>query len=403
MDNERIIIVNSDDSFEWRRKAPKAKKMPKALKTIASLILVAAISIGSAAAYIHFAGSGAEQAPLLSDGTATVIKQITGTASAGTAEARTGSGMSIPDIYAECVKSTVIFTVKIPSSNGYFFGFYGQQQQEQYDTAFGSGVIMSADGYILTCAHVVDGASEITVKMYDDTEYKATVVGSDANTDIAVVKINATGLHAATFGDSSALLVGEEAYAIGNPLSSELAFTLTCGHISALQREIDIQGTVMELMQVDAAINPGNSGGPLIDSRGNVIGIVNAKIASTDIEGLGFAVPVNKVLSIARSLMDYGYVAGRPMLGITIQSATAQQARLYGLQEGIYVTEVSPGSCAETGGVKVGDRITHFNGVAVKTSAELNYQKEKYKVGDKVTITVLREDKTLVLNITLAN
>lgn len=396
MDNEKVIIVRSDPGFEWQRKAPKKRGIPKALTAVLAILLVAAVSVGSAAAYLHFykADASADR------GASTIIQQVQTVASIGTAESRESGQKTIPEVYAEGVKSTVIFTCKIPVSSGYFFGFGNEQR---YSTAFGSGVIMTADGYILTNAHVVEGAEEITVTMYDGTEYKASVIGKDTNTDVAVVKVNATGLPAATFGDSDSLLVGQDALAIGNPLSSQLAFSLTCGHISALEREIEIQGTILSLMQIDAAVNPGNSGGPLFDIYGNVIGIVNAKITDTDVEGIGFAVPINTALEVARSLVDYGYVAGRPTLGITIQSVTAQQAQLYGLEEGITVVEVLSGSCAEKGGVMPGDKITHFNGVAVSTSTELNFQKGKYKIGDAVTITVVRDGQSRILNITLSN
>ncbi|MBQ7624206.1 MAG: trypsin-like peptidase domain-containing protein [Clostridia bacterium] len=402
-DNNRVIIVNSDGDYEWQRKAPKTKRTGKVLKTIISLMLVAAVSVGSAAAYLHFAG-GKTTGAATAGSASTVIQQVTKTSTIGTAESRDGTKKTIPEIYAECVKSTVLLTCKRPATNsGLFFGFYGQQPTQRYSTVFGSGVIMSSDGYIITNHHIVEEAEEVTVTMYDDTEYKGTVVGSDANTDIAVVKIDATGLDAATFGDSSALLVGEEAYAIGNPLNTQLAFTLTCGHVSALERELFIEDRMLSLIQIDTAINPGNSGGPVIDSNGNVIGIVDAKVVTTDVEGIAFAIPVNDALSIARSIIDYGYVVGRPMLGITVQSATPQQAQLYGVDAGITVVEVSQGSCAEKGGMKVGDKITHFNGVAISTTSELNFQKEKYKVGDTVTVTVEREGKSVVLNITLGN
>ena len=401
--NNGTIFVSADPSFEWQRKAPKKKGFPKALKAVLALILVAAVSVGSAAGYMYL--KGGNNAPKQTTATGVVyrqIQQVSATSATATAEVKTAGDLTIPEIYANCVKSAVIFTVSIPQTgSGYYFGFYGQQQGKTYSTAYGSGVIMTSDGYILTNAHVVEGAEKIKITLYDGREFDATLVGSDEKTDVAVVKIDATGLPAATFGDSSTVMVGEEAYVIGNPLGEELAFSLTCGHISAVEREIDIQGTYMGLMQCDAAVSPGNSGGPLINAQGLVIGLVNAKISSSDTEGIGFAVPINKALSIATSLIDYGYVANRPWLGITVNSVTAEQAVVYNLPEGITVVEVSEGSCAEKGGMKVGDKITHFDGVAVSTAGQLNFQKEKHSIGDTVTVTVERDGQTLVLTVVL--
>ncbi len=400
-DNNGTIYISSDPSFEWQRKAPKKKGFPKALKAVLALILVAAVSVGSAAGYMYLTG-GKTQNRTMSNVVYQQIQQVSATTTATTAEVKGAGARSVPEIYADCVRSAVIFTCQIPqTSSGYFFGFYGQQQEPSYSTAYGSGVIMTSDGYILTNAHVVQGTEKIKITLYDGREFDATLVGADEKTDVAVVKIDATGLPAATFGDSSTVMVGEDAYVIGNPLGEELAFSLTCGHISAVERELDIQGTYMGLMQCDAAVSPGNSGGPLINAQGLVIGLVNAKISSSDTEGIGFAVPINKALSVATSLIDYGYVANRPWLGISVNSVTAEQAVVYNLPEGITVVEVSEGSCAEKGGMKVGDKITHFDGVAVSTAGQLNFQKEKHSIGDTVTVTVERDGQTVVLTIVL--
>ncbi|MBQ1271796.1 MAG: PDZ domain-containing protein, partial [Clostridia bacterium] len=163
-----------------------------------------------------------------------------------------------------------------------------------------------------------------------------------------------------------------------------------------------IEDYIMSLIQIDAAVNPGNSGGPLINSRGQVIGVVNAKISQEDVEGIGFAIPIDTALKIANDLIDHGYVTDRPMLGITVQSISEEYAAYYGYEAGITVTEVLPGSCAEAGGMQVGDKILSFNGVKVENSTELNYQKDKCSVGDTVTITVERDGQTVDLTIVLA-
>lgn len=277
------------------------------------------------------------------------------------------------------------------------------QSQSRFGIAesSGTGIIMREDGYIITNHHVIDGAAQVTVTTKDG-EYPATVVGSEAKSDIAVLKIDAQGLTAAEFGQSSELVTGDSAIVIGNPLGLEFADTMTVGYVSATEREVQISEYIMSLIQIDAAVNPGNSGGPLINSRGQVVGVVNAKIAQDDVEGIGFAIPIDTALNIANDLIEHGYVTNRPMLGITVQSISQEQAIYYGYEPGITVTEVSPGSCAERGGMKAGDKIIAFNGVEVSDATELNYQKDKCSIGDTVTITVERDGAQLDLTIVLA-
>ena len=181
----------------------------------------------------------------------------------------------------------------------------------------------------MTNAHVVDGVTRINITLFDGSEYQATLVGSDTNTDIAVVKIDANNLPAAVFADSSSVKIGDSAYVVGNPLGAELAFSFTCGHISSARREIAIEDTLMSLMQIDAAVNPGNSGGPPANAQGHIIGVINAKIVEEDVEGIGFAIPSNTALAIASELITHGYVASRPMLGITVESVQYDYAILY--------------------------------------------------------------------------
>ena len=177
---------------------------------------------------------------------------------------------------------------------------------------------------------------------------------------------------------------------------------MTIGYVSATERVVQISEYMMTLIQVDAAVNPGNSGGPLINSRGQVVGVVNAKISQDAVEGIGFAIPIDTAMTIAQDLIDHGYVTNRPMLGITVQSISEQQAAYYGYEPGITVTEVSPGSCAEQGGMKVGDKILAFNGVEVSNATELNFEKDKCSVGDTVTITIERDGQQMDLTIVLS-
>lgn len=275
--------------------------------------------------------------------------------------------------------------------------FYGQ-----YITGgAGSGVIITENGYIITCAHVIDGASNITVKMTDGMEYPAKVIGSDALTDIAVIKIDVTGLPFAVIGDSSGLVVGEDAVAIGNPLG-ELGGTVTNGIISALDREVEIAGQSYNLLQTNAAINPGNSGGGLFNLRAELIGIVNAKSSGSGIEGLGFAIPINDAIVVTEQLINFGYIKGRPQLGIYVldvnESTDFFELRRqeyaailnYITDYGVYFLEYNTDLQTE-GDLKFGDRIVALDGVAVSNKQALaKLLNEEYEVGDTAKITVAR-------------
>ncbi|MBP5427563.1 MAG: trypsin-like peptidase domain-containing protein [Clostridiales bacterium] len=270
----------------------------------------------------------------------------------------------------------------------------------------GSGIVFREDGYILTNNHVIESALEsntnnlakgckievILPSSSDNKTYEAKVIGRDSKTDLAVIKIEKTGLVAATFGNSDELRVGEIAVAIGNPYSIEFMGTVTSGIISGLNRTIQSEdGRQFKLIQTDAAINSGNSGGALVNSKGEVIGINTLKLVDSGIEGLSFAVPSNTAKEIADNLVEYKYVKGRPLLGITIDPRyTESLAKRYGMPAGVYVYSVDLLSAAYKAGVEVGDVITEFNGVAVKNINELNAQKEKYKAGDEVTLKIYK-------------
>ena len=275
--------------------------------------------------------------------------------------------------------------------------FYGQY----IPGGAGSGVIITENGYIITCAHVIDGASNITVKLTDGMEYPATVIGSDMLSDIAIVKIDVSDLPFATIGDSAELVVGEDAVAIGNPLG-ELGGTVTNGIISALDREVQIDGQSYNLLQTNVAINPGNSGGGLFNLNAELIGVVNAKSSGSGIEGLGFAIPINDAIDIAKQLIDFGYIKGRPKLGIFVidinESTDFFELRRqeyaailnYITGSGVYFLQYNTDIQTE-GDFVFGDKIVAMEGIAITNEQSLaKILNEEYKIGDKVTITVAR-------------
>ena len=305
----------------------------------------------------------------------------------------TGSELSIQEIIAKNENSVVAITTGSVSTDSW---------APQYGTnGAGSGVVYSEDGYILTNNHVIDGASTIEVTLHDGTSYDATVVATDEQTDVAVLKIDATGLTPVTLGDSSQLSVGDLAVAIGNPLGT-LAGTATDGIISGLEREITLEGKSMTLLQISASINPGNSGGGVFDQYGNLIGLVVAKSSGSDVEGLGFAIPVNTVKEVAESLIANGYVEGRPAAGVTIVDLTsASKAMRYGVDvTGVYIQEVT-GENAEKAGLQAGDLIYMIDGEKVTSSDMLVRQIQNHEVGDTVTFTIVRNDEMLQIEVVL--
>ena len=301
----------------------------------------------------------------------------------------TSDSLTTPQIYEKTINSVVAISTYL-NQGGY-----------QQAIGTGTGIIMSEDGYIITNAHVIEDGNQIMVTLNDGTEYQAQVVGSDSKVDIAVIKVEATGLTAGNFGDSDSLVHGEPAIVIGNPLGMDFAGTITDGIISSTSREVKIDNYIMNLLQTNAAVNPGNSGGPLINCRGEIVGVVSAKISVDDVEGIGFAIPINTALNVANDFIEYGYVKNRPMLGISVEVVPEQYAQFYGSQPGLKVVSVQDGSAADLAGIMPGDRIISFNGTEISTSAELDYEKDKYNIGDTVKITVLRENQEITLDLTL--
>lgn len=258
----------------------------------------------------------------------------------------------------------------------------------------GSGIILTADGYIVTNNHVIENASKITVILSDGKEYEAKLTGADARTDLAVLKIEGSNFPYATLGNSSELQVGELAVAIGNPLGNELAGSVTGGYISALNRSIIVDDRKFNLIQTDAAINPGNSGGALVNNYGEIIGINSVKMSASGVEGIGFAIPIDEAKPIIEDLKNSGYVTGRPVIGIGGRNVTEQDSTYYNIPVGIYVSQISPYSAAERAGIRIGDVIVEFNGEKVTTVDELNAKKETFKVGDIITLTYIRDGET---------
>ena len=302
---------------------------------------------------------------------------------------------SVSEVIAN-ISDTVVEITTEAVVKGSFFGNYVSE-------GAGSGVIMSEDGYIITNNHVISGADTIKVRAKDGTEYSATLISTDSQADIAVIKVDANSLHAVTFGSSDSVTVGEPAIAIGNPLG-ELGGTVTTGIVSALDREVAIDGNTMRLLQTDASINPGNSGGGLFNMKGELIGIVNAKSAGSDVEGLGFAIPVDTAYAVATELISKGYVSGRPMLGITIAEISSMNDYMkYANSElgkyiegfGVYVV------ADERGNFQLGDRIVAVDGTNVESLDNISGILSNHSVGDEVTVTVYRSRKTEEVKVTL--
>ncbi len=302
--------------------------------------------------------------------------------------------LTIPQVVEKTADSVVEITTEIVATSPFM--------QQYITSGAGSGVIIAENGYILTNNHVIADASSITVTLHNGDSYPAVLVGLDEDLDIALLKIEATGLTPAMIGTSSDLLVGQTIIVIGNPLG-QLGGSVTHGIISALERNITIDGTTMTLMQIDAAVNPGNSGGALFDEAGDLVGIVNAKSGGNNVEGIGFAIPIDNVMEIVDDLLNYGYVKGKPALGITmIDITTSQMAYMYQVGElGPYIYSISEGSAAEQAGLERGDRIVSINGVEVNNAAEVKEQVSGVSVGDTLTMIVSRNGQSVTVTVTM--
>ena len=282
--------------------------------------------------------------------------------------------LSLQEIYNKCIGSVVSITASAQSGK-----------------SSGTGIVLSADGYLITNHHVIENAQVIAVQTSDDRQFQASIIGSDETSDLAVLKVDATDLQPAEFGDSGKLAVGDRVVAIGDPLGAQLRGPLTRGLVSALHRDLEVNDRTMTLIQTDAALNNGNSGGPLINCYGQVIGINTMKLRSyysTTAEGLGFAIPMAVAKPILEELMENGYVAGRPAIGISYDTLPLAFRIYYNLPEGVYISAVYDGSDAQAKGVAAGDIITAVNGTRVTSIDELNRVKNQFTAGDSITLTL---------------
>lgn len=369
---------------------PKKQKSGAGAKVgliVACMVLSLACGFGGAVAANVVTGSGNGS----SNASTTVLYQ--------SVENQTDPATTtVADVAAAVQDTVVAITTETVATDSYF---------GQYVTSgAGSGVIISEDGYIVTNNHVVDGATDIKVTLSNGDEYQATLIGIDPTNDIGVIKIDAKDLNAATMGNSDELVVGEDVIAIGNPLGT-LSGTVTNGIISALDRQISIDGETYHLLQTNAAINPGNSGGGLFNAKGELIGIVNAKSSSssseTSIEGLGFAIPIDTVKPLVSDLIEYGYVTGRVQLGVSLVAITDERtAAQYRVSElGVYIAQVTDGSDAANAGLQAGDLIQSVNGTEIESVDDVANIVDDSSVGDTLEIVILRDGKQQTVSVTL--
>ncbi|MDL2237100.1 trypsin-like peptidase domain-containing protein [Christensenellaceae bacterium OttesenSCG-928-K19] len=375
------------------------RKKKKGKGRVAALLVAVAVIAGAAGGGAGWLAAGGridtatiaqqEQAESTAEGMVQMVSSEAENETKPSTAAASGETNSVATVAGKASASVVEITTEYMTTQP----FVGEAVSE----GAGSGVIFSEDGYIITNNHVIDGAAQITVTLSDGTEYAAELIGTDAKTDLAVIKIEASGLLAAEFADSSALTVGELAVAIGNPLG-ELGGTVTSGIVSAAERDITIEGEAMTLIQTSAAVNPGNSGGGLFNGEGQLIGIVNSKLSGENIEGLAFAIPSNTVREIIAEIIENGYVTGRPQLGVeVIEVADQNTAMMYRLNNtGVYIAITD-----KSLNVQSGDRILSIDGVSVASMQDVSALIEEYAVGDTVTMVVERGGQQVEASITL--
>jgi serine protease Do len=322
-----------------------------------------------------------------------------GSAGSVTASEASYSGvMSAGDLYDMACEQVVGVTTQVTGTNLFGMPVSG--------AVTGSGFIITPDGYILTNYHVIEDAYragvDVNVITHDGTRYPAQIVGVEADNDVAVLKIDASGLNAATLGSSDSLRVGDTVYAVGNPLG-ELEFSMTTGHVSAKDRRIvtDSSGESISMFQIDAPVNSGNSGGPVYNARGEVVGIVTAKYKSSGVEGIGFAIPINDAAAIAQDLLTSGYVTGKAHLGVVTNTKYNEMyAQYYGWPVGAYVDSVEKGGCAEKAGIEAGDIITRVGDYQVRRYDDLRSAIKRYSAGETVELDFYRSDASHTVSVT---
>ncbi len=373
---------------------PQKKRSRRGVKAVALVLCCAlvggAAGVGGAAIYDRL--TEAEKDPV------TIYQNQTDPTPVEINKADGLTPMNLSEIYAAYANSCVCITITATIQQGWY----------QYRASgAGSGFIISEDGYIVTNYHVIDGANSITVTLNDGTQHEAKLIGGEETNDVAVLKIdNITGLTPVVLGDSDDLVVGETVCTIGNALGS-LSFSQTSGGVSATDRSVTMSdGAVINMIQTDCTINSGNSGGPLFDSFGRVVGITSAKYSNNgnssqaSIEGIGFAIPINDVIAIITDYIQYGYVTGRPYMGISCADITAQYQQVFGWPAGVYVNAVEEGSCGQSAGLKQGDIITKINDTDITGVSQMISVKNGYRAGDTVQLTVFRSGEYITLAMT---
>ena len=379
--------------------APKKKRgTPFGVKLLAVVLCCVVVSAATLGTFVLLIQNGVINIESSGSNAAFTISRVVNDE---TQETGSVSTMSEQDI-AEKLIPSVVCIQNYQITQQYGFMQTDSEGSEVSPAGEGSGIVFSEDGYIVTNAHVVDGATSLKVILSDGTTYEAELVGSDELTDLAVIKIDATGLQAAEFGSSEDLRVADQVMAIGNPGGYQLNSSVTIGYVSALNRAITNSSTgyTMEYIQTDAAINPGNSGGALVNQYGQVVGINSAKISATGYEGLGFAIPAETAQPVISDLIEYGYVKDRAMLGISGQFIDSLTGRFYGLPQGEYVGALNSDE-AQASGLQVGDVITSIDGTALESEAVLRSMINEKKPGDTVELEVYRPSTNNTLTITL--
>ena len=385
-------------------KAPKVRKPRKGLgKKILAAVLALALVGGSCGVTALLVNNRWEARTSAMEANFTqkidsLQKQINTSKSGQAAIAgavSSGNQMTPSQVYAANVNSVVAISATVQTNS-----FYGTSE----GTATGSGFILTEDGYVITNCHVVEGATSVSVITHDGVEHPASIVGTVSANDIAVLHVDAAGLPAVTIGSSDDLIIGDMVVAIGNPLG-ELTSTQTVGYVSGKDRDVTTDGSIISMIQTDAAINSGNSGGPLFNMYGQVVGVTTAKYSGTSgsgatIEGIGFAIPIDDVMGMIHDLIDYGYVTGA-YLGVTVSNTDEESAAMFGLPVGAYVMTVEEGGSADRAGIQPKDIIIDLGGYEVKGITTLTRALRSFKAGDTTTITVVRSGGEQTLEITL--
>ena len=384
---------SQEEQHAWEAATKKKKNSiwKKSGVKVTALLLACAL-VGGGAGF-----GGAALARSVGVGGGTAIHQSDRTVQEVTVKKVTGQTLMTPaEVYASTVGSVVSINCSAVSTN-----IFGQRVES---ASSGSGFVITQDGYIVTNHHVVASASSVKVTMYDGKEYSAAVVGSDSDYDVAVLKVETTGLQPVTLGNSADVNVGDTVLAIGNPLG-ELTFSMSQGIVSCCDRAINVSGTPFNMIQVDASINPGNSGGPLMNLYGEVVGIVSAKYSSysnTAVEGLGFAIPIGDVQAVITDIMENGQITSKPSMGITAGTMTRQMAAQYQIDKdnGVFVYSVDKGGAGEKAGLRMGDVITKVDSMEITSMEDLTAAKKGHRAGDTVTVIYYRDGQNYSTELT---